>query len=249
VGSKNECPEFGFAHLISGLGEETMKKLRRTSLGEDAYAVVRALFVDGDRYSAGDKVSVEELSRELGVSRTPLWGAIYRLEAEGIVNIVARHGVYLIKYDPNKAIEIYAAREALEGMTARLAAERITERQIAALQRHIETQRAHLQKGELDKCCAVAFDFHEEIMSIAASATLAQLLQSIFAQIKVMRIQEKYTPMHLARSCDDQDKLLEAFRRRDPELAEQQSRRQIRDLAEEIRRFLPANPVPSPQAA
>jgi DNA-binding GntR family transcriptional regulator len=51
-----------------------MKKLRRTSLSEDAYAVVRALLVDGDRYSAGDKVSVEELSRELGVSRTPLWG-------------------------------------------------------------------------------------------------------------------------------------------------------------------------------
>jgi DNA-binding GntR family transcriptional regulator len=225
-----------------------MKKLRRSSLSEDAYTVVRALFVDGDRYSAGDKVSVEELSRELGVSRTPLWGAIYRLEAEGIVKIVARHGVYLIKYDPSKAIEIYVAREALEGMTARLAAERITERQIDALQRHIEMQREHLRKDELDKYCAVALEFHEEIMSIAGSATLAQLLQSIFAQIKVMRIQEKYTPMHLSQSCDDQEKLLEAFRRRDPELAEWEARRQIRDLAEEIRRFLPAKSSSSPQA-
>src|SRR4051794_38324255 len=163
-----------------------MQKLQRSSLSGDAYTFVRALFVDGDRYSAGDKVSVEELSRELGVSRTPLWGAIYRLEAEGIVKIVARHGVYLIKYDPSKAIEIYVAREALEGMTARLAAERITERQIDALQRHIEMQREHLRKDELDKYCAVALEFHEEIVSIAGSATLAQLLQSMFAQIKVM---------------------------------------------------------------
>jgi DNA-binding GntR family transcriptional regulator len=225
-----------------------MKKLRRSSLGEDAYTVVRELFVDGDRYSAGDKVSVEELSRELGVSRTPLWGAIYRLEAEGIVKVVARHGVYLIKYDPNKAIEIYGAREALEGMTARLAAERITERQISALQRHIEMQREHLRKDELDKYRVVAFQFHEEIINIAGSATLAQLLQSLFAQIKVMRVQEKYTPTQLSQSCDDQEKLLEAFRRRDPELAEWEARRQIRDLAEEIRRFLPAKSLSSPPA-
>jgi len=69
-----------FAHPTN-LGEETMKKLRRSSLSGDAYTFVRALFLSGNRYSPGDKVSVEELSRELGVSRTPLWGAIYRLEA------------------------------------------------------------------------------------------------------------------------------------------------------------------------
>jgi DNA-binding GntR family transcriptional regulator len=87
-----------------------MKKLRRSSLSSDAYAFVRALFLDEDRYRAGGKVSVEALSRELGVSRTPVWGAIYRLEAEGIVEIVPRHGVYLINYDPSKAIEIYVTR-------------------------------------------------------------------------------------------------------------------------------------------
>ena len=75
------------SHCADGLspGEETMKNLRRSSLSRDAYTFVRALFLDGDRYGEGDKISVEEFSRELGVSRTPLWGAIYRLEAEGIV--------------------------------------------------------------------------------------------------------------------------------------------------------------------
>jgi DNA-binding GntR family transcriptional regulator len=224
-----------------------MKKLRRSSLSGDAYAFVRALFLNGDRYGAGDKVSVEELSRELGVSRTPLWAAIYRLEAEGIVEIVLRRGVYLINYDPDKAIEIYAAREALEGMTARLAAERITKRQIVALQANIDLQREHLGKDELDKYCAVSFEFHEEIISVAGNDTLGRLLQSIFAQIKVMRVQTRYTAMHLSRSCDDHERLLEAFRRRDPELAEREARRQVRRLAEEIRRFLPARLLSSPR--
>jgi DNA-binding GntR family transcriptional regulator len=225
-----------------------MKKLRRSSLSGDAYTFVRALFLGGTRYSPGDKVSVEELSRELGVSRTPLWGAIYRLEAEGIVEIVPRLGVYLIDYDPHRAIEIYVAREALEGMTARLAAERITERQIAGLQANIEVQREHLRKDELDKYYAAALDFHEEIISIAGSNTLERLLQSIFAQIKAMRVQRKYTPMHLPQSCDDHEKLLAALRQHDPDLAEQEARRHIRDLADEIRRLLPAEPAASPKA-
>jgi DNA-binding GntR family transcriptional regulator len=225
-----------------------MKKLRRSSLSDDAYTFIRALFLSGDRYSPGDKISVEELSRELGVSRTPLWGAVYRLEAEGIVEIVPRLGVYLVDYDPKKVIEIYMAREALEGVAARLAAERITERQIAALQANIDVQRAHLKKGEIDKYYAAALDFHEEIIGIAGSKTIGRLLGSIFAQIKAMRVQRNYAPMHLPQSCDDHERLLEEFRRRDPEMAEHEARRHIRDLADEIRRSLPEKAVASPRA-
>ena len=149
-----------------------------------------------------------------------MWGAIYRLEAEGIVEVVPRLGVYLIKYDPNRAIEIYVAREALEGMTARLAAERITQAEISALQASIDQQREHLRMHELDKYYAAALEFHEEIIRIAASSTLERLLRSIFAQIKAMRVQRNYMPMHLPQSCDDHENLLEALQRRDPDLAE-----------------------------
>src|ERR1700704_2154279 len=138
-----------------------VKKLRRSSLSGDAYTFVRDLFTNGSRYNPGEKISVEELSRELGVSRTPLWGAINRLEAEGIVEIVPRQGVYLINYDPDRVLEIYEAREALEGMAARLAAERITDRQFAALQANIDEQREQLTKGDIEGYYSTALEFHE----------------------------------------------------------------------------------------
>ena len=144
-----------------------MKKLRRSSLSDDAYTFVRTLFLSGNRYSPGEKISVEELSRKLGVSRTPLWGAIYRLEAEGVVEIVPRLGVYLIDYDPQKAIEIYVAREVLEGMAAKLAAEKITDAEVKTLKTNIRSQREHLKKDDLGKYYAAALDFHEKIISIA----------------------------------------------------------------------------------
>jgi DNA-binding GntR family transcriptional regulator len=222
-----------------------VKKLRRSSLSGDAYSFVRELFVNGNRYSPGDKISVEELSRELGVSRTPLWGAINRLEAEGIVEIVPRQGVYLINYDPQKVYEIYQAREALEGMAARLAAGKITDRQLASLKSNIEDQTNYLSKGDMDRYYAAALEFHEQVVRIAQNQTLERLLMSVLAQIRAMRVQRKYTPTHLPQSCDDHERLLQALRLRDPDRAEREARAHIRDLAEEIRRALLPDKMPA----
>lgn len=222
-----------------------MKKLRRSSLSGDAYSFVRELFINGNRYNPGDKISVEELSRELGVSRTPLWGAINRLEAEGIVEIVPRQGVYLINYDPQRVIEIYIAREALEGMAARLAAEKITDRQIANLKSNVDDQMDYLRRGDVDRYYASALEFHEQVVRISQNQTLERLLMSVLAQIRAMRVQRKYMPTHLPQSCDDHERLLQAMRLRDPDRAEREARSHIRDLTEEVRRSL-ATSAPAP---
>ncbi len=222
-----------------------MKKLRRSSLSGDAYSFVRELFINGSRYNPGDKISVEELSRELGVSRTPLWGAINRLEAEGIVEIVPRQGVYLINYDPQRVIEIYIAREALEGMAARLAAEKITDRQIANLKSNVDDQMDYLRRGDVDRYYASALEFHEQVVRISQNQTLERLLMSVLAQIRAMRVQRKYMPTHLPQSCDDHERLLQAMRLRDPDRAEREARSHIRDLTEEVRRSL-ATSGPAP---
>jgi DNA-binding GntR family transcriptional regulator len=175
----------------------------------------------------------------LGVSRTPLWGAINRLEAEGIVEIVPRQGVYLIDYDPQRAIDIYLTREALEGMAARLAAEKVTDRQLASLKSNVEDQRDYLSKGDIDRYYAAALEFHEQIVRIAQNHTLERLLMSILAQIRAMRVQRKYMPTHIPQSCEDHEKLLQALRLRDPDRAEREARSHIRDLTKEIGRLLP----------
>ena len=212
------------------------RKLKRSNLSEDAYTVVRDMLLSGDRFNPGDKVSVEELSRELGVSRTPLWAAINRLEAERVVEVVPRQGVYLVDYDPGRALEMYIAREALEGMAARLAASNVTDRQLAILQRSIDDQRACLSSGDSDGYYTRTLEFHEEILRAANNVTLERLLKSVFAQMRAMRIQRNSIPTHLPQSCMDHEKILAAIRKRDPDLAEREARSHIQDLATAIRR-------------
>lgn len=207
------------------------RKLKRSNLSEDAYTVVRDMLLHGDRYNPGDKVSVEQLSRELGVSRTPLWAAINRLEAERIIEVVPRQGVYLVDYDPAKALEMYIAREALEGMTARLAALNATDRQCLSLQQSIDAQRVCLSAGDNSGYYTHALEFHEEILMAARNDTLERLLRSVFAQMRAMRIQRNSIPTHLPQSCTDHEKILTAIRNRDPDVAEREARNHIKDLA------------------
>jgi DNA-binding GntR family transcriptional regulator len=215
--------------------ETPVKKLKRSNLSEDAYTYVRDLFLNGSQYEPGDKVSVEELSRGLGVSRTPLWGAINRLEAEGIVEIVPRQGVYLIKYDPRRALDIYEAREVLEGMAARLAAQRITPSQVAALKRGVDEQRRSFEDGNIEGYYATALDFHDKVASIAQNKVIEELLQSIFARMRVMRLQRQSMPMRLPQSTDDHSLIIAALEAGDPDAAEREARAHIRKLADQIR--------------
>lgn len=212
-----------------------MKKLRRSNLSEDAYTFIRKLFLSGNRYNPGDKISVEELSRELGVSRTPLWGAINRLEAEGIVEVVPRLGVYLIDYEPQRMLDIYLVREALEGIAARTLASKITNAQINTLEGCVKAQRKYLKSGQTERYYFSALEFHETIITFAGVPTLEKILTSVYAQVRAMRAQRNYAPTHPPESCEDHERLLDAFRKRDGDLAESEARAHLRDLADEIR--------------
>lgn len=225
-----------------------MQKLARSNLSADAYSFLCDLFTSGNRYNPGDKISVEELTRELGVSRTPLWGAIKRLEAEGIVEIAPRLGVYLIDYDPKRVLDVYLAREALEGMAARLAAEKIAPRQIEMLRSNIAQQRKLLQEYKIDKYYAIAVEFHEQIAQAAQNNTLQRLLKSIFVQIRALRVQRRSQPTHLPHSCDDHDEILSALEKGKPDLAEKLTRDHIRDLTMAFRDGI-SSAASAPEAA
>jgi DNA-binding GntR family transcriptional regulator len=211
-----------------------IKKLQRSNLSEEAYQTLKELLLGGKRYAPGGKISVEKLSRDLGVSRTPIWGAINRLEAEGVVHIVPRQGVYLLDFDLVLAQEIYVVREALEGVAARLAAVSATERDLDQIRASLRCQQTCLDRSDVEGYAAAALLFHQQIVTASGNRTLRRLLDSVYAQIEAMRARMKYLPTKLPDSFQDHDKILHALEARDPEAAEDQARKHINVLTREI---------------
>ncbi|HCE39516.1 MAG TPA: GntR family transcriptional regulator, partial [Alcanivorax sp.] len=81
----------------------------------------------------GSKVSETELAGRYGVSRGPLREAIRRLESRKLLEREVHVGTRVASLSFEDLIEIYYVREALEGQAARLAAERMTDQEVAGL--------------------------------------------------------------------------------------------------------------------
>ncbi|KAB7700907.1 GntR family transcriptional regulator, partial [Plesiomonas shigelloides] len=151
---------------------------------------LREAIVSGE-IVAGSKLSEPELARRFGVSRGPLREAMMKMESLGLVERVAHVGARVVTLSLARLSELYAVREALEGMAARLAAENITPEQLQALQQLLNTHCDYIcdvdgasyfhQQGD--------FDFHYRIIHASANRRLITLL-----------CDELYHPLRMYRS-------------------------------------------------
>ena len=226
-----------------------MLKLRRNTLTSDAYDTVRAMLLHDARFQPGQKLSVEMISRELGVSRSPVWSAITRLDAEGLVVVSPRQGVYLVGFDEKRLHALFEMREALEGMATRLAADRMTDEEHADLGTTMKHQKMLLSESFEREFAASALRFHEQIVRGARSPLIEQHLIGNYAQTSAMcrgRTGER-TAKVLMENFRDHGEITKALRRRDGDAAEALARAHVRRLKTAV--LKPADKVKKPALA
>lgn len=210
-------------------------KLQKTNLAEQAYRVIHHTLLAGDHVMPGDKISVEDLSRQLGVSRSPVWSAIARLEAEGIVEVRPRQGVFFLGFDKTRLLEIFVAREVLEGAAARLAAENASPEAITAMRRSVERSRAALAAGQIEEYGAEATRFHRLLAEAGGNITIAGMIDRLWAQTQAMCIRKDAKIAILDERIDEHARMIEAVAHRDGETAEAEVRAHIRRIAASVK--------------
>ena len=133
----------------------------------------------------GERLSVPAIARRLGVSRTPAREALIILEREGLLS-TAGYGMTVIDGDHDDVLVLLEIREALEGMSARLAATRVTAAQRSALADILVSHERALDEGDVDAHVKADADFHALIAAAAGNRRLAEALGRIEAQIIVL---------------------------------------------------------------
>lgn len=89
------------------------QKIEVTGLGESVYSTLRLAILDGE-LRPGARVHDRQLSEMLGVSRTPVRDALYKLECYGLVERRARGGWIVANFDPQDVKEVFELRRILE---------------------------------------------------------------------------------------------------------------------------------------
>jgi DNA-binding GntR family transcriptional regulator len=193
-----------------------LAKLVPVNLSERAYVKIKKMISDY-RFSPGSRLNVEQLARDVGTSRTPIWEAVRRLEQEGLVKNIPNRGVFLVELTHEAAIELYTVREVLEGMAARLAVERISEKALEKMEKLVEDQEKVVAEEDLVAYSKSDFDFHACIYAACGNTILREMLENI--KEKARPFEMRITPI-LTELFNDHQMIVRAMRLRDPLLAE-----------------------------
>ena len=141
----------------------------RTSLVEQAYQAIRRRILD-NVYPPGHQALEGELADQLGISRTPVREALIRLQKEGLVEVVPRHGMRVLPVSPADMAEIYTVLTALECAAAELVAARgPSERELKPLTEASRDMDRALKTDDLDAWAAADERFHRTLAELAGT--------------------------------------------------------------------------------
>jgi DNA-binding GntR family transcriptional regulator len=183
----------------------------------------------------GARLSEQSLAEGLGVSRGPLREALRRLEGRHLIVRVHNLGARVTSFTKEDISQLLTIREALEGVAARCAAERMTDEEIAGL--------AGLAHNGLDQSRqrpqtfaeyhqSVDHDFHYRIIQGSRNARLMDmLLKDTFYLLRIYRYRFKLvdSPNRAPQALSEHQAILQAISDRDPDAAENAMRNHLRN--------------------
>ena len=189
------------------------------SLEEAVYLKLEEEILSG-KLRRGEQLREIALAERLQASRTPVRGALHRLAEDGLVELCANKGATVIGITAEDIADIYEVRKRLEGLAARLAAERMSEEEKESLKETVELSEFYLakqddrQSGELDS------EFHNIIFQASGSRHLCKILCDLHKNIKAYRRLSFSKSDRAKKSIAEHKEILEAILSGDPDEAE-----------------------------
>ena len=221
-----------------------MKKIKIPSnLTVLAYESIKQYILEG-RLDGDSRLTEDFLSRQLGISKSPIREALNRLEAEGLIRIEPRRGAYLQGFSIKDINQLYDLREALETHVARTA--EISRPLIARLKQSVQRMRRHLKENDKSRYIDEDMQFHAELAAATGNERLGKVLENVQNQIWIFR--RKTYDLSSSSAPDFHEAILEALEKSDRLAAEEAMRAHISGVRKKLVEFLEAQAEPAAEA-
>jgi DNA-binding GntR family transcriptional regulator len=209
------------------------------SFRDQAYAALKQAITEADIYSHPHELRLDErqLSKSLGVSRTPIREAMTLLEQEGFLRTVPRRGIFIVRKTKRQIIEMIEMWAAIESMAARLATVNASDEEIAQLRTMFDEFRNATPAEHIEEYSDANIAFHQAIIRLSGSHLMGKTIENLFIHVRAIRRLTIAQSDRAARSIVDHMRIIEALERRDTELAE----RLVREHSLELAAFVEKN--------
>ncbi len=200
----------------------SLSRLTDTSLASRAKELIRAAIFEGE-IRPEERLTIERIADELGISRTPVREALKALESDGVVRLLPRRGAIVASFSKREIYDRYTMRAMIEGYVGAQACERQSKTLAKELQRDLDGLARLIDQATLDIDAARPLieanaTFHNRILKAADSVTSERLLEQLRMPVayRVFIWQDKEERQ---RSLRWHRKIVQAFVDRRPEEA------------------------------
>ncbi|TYP53755.1 GntR family transcriptional regulator [Thermosediminibacter litoriperuensis] len=200
-------------------------------ISREVFKILREAILGGS-LQPGTRLVEREIARQLGVSRTPVREAIHKLEQEGLVRHIPRRGVVVAQISEREVHEVYMIRAVLEGLAARLAAERISPGKLKRLSELMEAMEKACERNDEQTLQTLHLEFNTLIYEAAESPRLHQMINYLVDYIAAFTKLGYSVPGRMRAATQEHRALAEALTKGDGRLAEEIARRHIENSRE-----------------
>jgi DNA-binding GntR family transcriptional regulator len=214
-----------------------------------AYQQLKEMVVSGE--VSQEKPLVERtISKKLNMSRTPIKHAISRLQQEGLIRVVPRHGVFPIIITYAEYKNIIEIREVLEGLAARLAVDHFSNvklRELRDIFNNLGDYR-DVNKVSHNEFALANVAFHRSILEHSNNTKLIETVKSLYDHLSLVRLKTIEMTDRRTRSANEHNAIIEALEARKTDQAEKAMREHIQALNKDIEKEVQKNPDFFPNA-
>jgi DNA-binding GntR family transcriptional regulator len=186
----------------------------RQVLHQEVAVRLRQRIVEG-HLAPGAKLNERELSESLRVSRTPLREAIRMLAAEGLVALLPNRGAVVAQMSEQDVADTFDVIAGLEGQSGELAAQRITDAQLAEIRALNYEMLAAFTRRDLPTYYRLNALIHTRINAAGGNRVLTQTWSNVNARLQALRFRSNFDEAKWKRAMKEHDRMIELLAARD----------------------------------
>ncbi len=184
---------------------------RRIPLAERAYAEIKRRINDNE-YFVGFQALEADLAQEFKMSRTPIREALVRLEKEGLVEIIPRHGMRVLPISVRDMLEIFQLLTYLEALAVDLILDmKPKPESFDPMDVAVTAMEKAIENDDVEAWAIADKTFHDELLALADNKRLTETIASFWDQTKRTKKVALFRRSKPQRSTENHRLLLDAM--------------------------------------
>jgi len=191
----------------------TSTPISRKSLHTEVTDRIRQLIVES-HLQPGQRVPELEISRDLGVSRTPIREALKVLASEGLVELLPLRGAVVKTFSKKDATDMLELMALLEVFAAEKACKAEQKKIEAVLAAHEKMKLLHA-KGKRSEYFQINQQIHGAIVAMAENESLTLMHNALSKRMRSLRFSGNSTPDNWRNALNEHHEIASALQQRD----------------------------------